>query len=80
MAYDLDQQLGLKEPSSGYGTNHRDRGEKYLVDRGGAWYFILPNGEFYRWGKSIGNSILEETLISVYYAAPRLLHDARAVV
>jgi subtilisin family serine protease len=77
-AYTLDQQLGLHTYADGnYYTNARGAGEKYLIGDGNVLYFIKPNGSLYRWGGSIGKSLLIDTLSPTYYANPALLHSAQ---
>ncbi len=78
-AYDLDQQLGLQvHLTEGLAENVRGLGEKYLIDKNGDWYFILPNGEFYKWGGSLAGSILVEMFSSAYSADPSLLYNAQS--
>ncbi|MEJ7680210.1 MAG: hypothetical protein WKG06_20615 [Segetibacter sp.] len=61
LAYVLDQQLGLAHPGvADYYLNWFDRNEKWVKGAGGAWYFILPTGELYRWdgsGQSTGTLV-----------------------
>jgi hypothetical protein len=77
IAYDLDQELGLSYQGDYY-EDARGLGEKYISGSGGAWYYILPNGELYRWGGSIESSPLVAMLDATYYADPTLLYDAQA--
>ncbi len=76
-AYALDRQLGLW-PLGNYYTNLRGLNEKYLVGTGNQPYYILPSGALYRWGGSIANSTLVDTLSPAYHANPALLHNAVA--
>ena len=46
------------------------RGEKWLLDGGGTWYFLLPDGELYRWdGGSQATGTLVGTPGASYHAA-----------
>ncbi len=47
LASAMQQQLGLHVVLSQ--TNIYGRGEKWLQDANKAWYFILPDGTFYKW-------------------------------
>ena len=53
LAYSLDQELGLYQHRIGYLENVYGANEKFIASNDG-WYFILPNGEFYRWESTIG--------------------------
>ncbi len=53
LASAMQQQLGLHVVLSQ--TNAYGRGEKWLQDANKAWYFILPDGTFYKWS-GIANS------------------------
>jgi len=76
----LDRQLDLRMSSGGYYQNYRGHNEKYLYSPSSrAWYFILPNGEFYHWRGSIGASQQLATLDSEVWANPSLLHEAASV-
>jgi subtilisin family serine protease len=79
-AYDLNQQYHFFKWQGSYWTNIRGRGEKYIADSDYVAYFILPNGNFYRWGGSINTSTLIYTFSTAYYNDPRLIHEARAPV
>ncbi|MCH7688693.1 MAG: hypothetical protein IH899_18750 [Planctomycetes bacterium] len=76
-AYDLDQQYGIEafdgSIANNYWLNYRGANERYLVG-----FFILPNGELYRWGGSIEASTMVATLDSNYYNDPSLLSEAQA--
>ena len=69
-------QLGLIE-SSDYSYDWGGWSEKWIRGADNAWYFIIANGEFYRWNRgAIDNSTLLGTLDSVYYDSPELLFAA----
>jgi subtilisin family serine protease len=77
-AYELDQQYGIYQWQGSYWTNLRGANEKYLASTAQVTFFILPNGELYRWGGSIASSALVYKFSPAYYADPRLLHEAQA--
>jgi hypothetical protein len=60
-----------------YNVNWGGLEEKWFTNRNNNWFYIVPNGNVYRW--TVG-SRLEGTLIaeldSTVYANPALLHDA----
>jgi subtilisin family serine protease len=76
LAYQIKQQLGLSTTGSYY-LNKNGYNEKWLVDRNRNWYFILPNGQFYRFVSTMANSLLASNLVAIfdpsYYADPRQL-------
>ncbi|MFO0977765.1 MAG: hypothetical protein U0996_15285 [Planctomycetaceae bacterium] len=77
-AYELDQTLGLQALSSMY-ENWGGRGEKWLKGKGTSWYFITPDGSFYRWdGKAGANGQRIAVLDDSIHARPELLHEAEA--
>jgi subtilisin family serine protease len=79
LAYELDQQLGLYQWQGSFWTNLRGYGEKYLASTTNgiqAPCFIMPNGNLYRWGGSIPNSVLIATLDKSYYDDPNLICNA----
>ncbi len=76
LARQLDGDLGLYVARPDHYVNHRGYGEKYFLGPDNAWFYILPNGEFYRWGGSIADSGLVGKLDTEYYADPTLLLDA----
>jgi len=77
-AYELDQTLGLQGLSSLY-ENWGGRGEKWLKGKGTSWYFITPDGSFYRWdGKPGANGQRIAVLDDSLHARPEFLHDANA--
>ena len=81
LAYDLDQQLGLRFTGS-YNENWGGAGEKWMQSRDGTWHFITPDGTLYRWtgaptgSQFLSGSILIATLDPSFHADPTLLHDA----
>lgn len=77
-AYELDQTLGLQGLTSLY-ENWGGRGEKWLKGKGNSWYFITPDGSFYRWdGKPGANGQRIAVLDDSLHARPELLHEAEA--
>jgi subtilisin family serine protease len=80
-AYQLKQQLSLSFNDSYY-FNAWGQNEKWLGGANGAWYCILPNGEFRRWSGSMGATLQPANLVATfdasYHADPSLLFDAQA--
>ncbi|OHB69193.1 MAG: hypothetical protein A2V70_02155 [Planctomycetes bacterium RBG_13_63_9] len=81
LAYQLDQELGLYADqarlTNNYYYNYFGHGEKHILGTGGAGYFILPNGQFYRWGGSIAGSTYIATLDPSHHANPATLYEAQ---
>jgi len=77
-AYTLDQSLGLGVyHGDNYFSNYRGHGEKYFYAKDtGQWYFILQNGDLYRWKGSIAASQKIATLSTEVWASPELLDRA----
>ncbi len=77
-AYELDQQLGLVRTASHF-PNWGGRNEKWVLGED-QWYFITPDGAFYRWDGS-PRSALTGTLVANVdpglYDNLALLYDAR---
>jgi hypothetical protein len=76
VAWQLNQQLGLSTTGSYY-TNLDGQNEKWLVDKSGHWYWLLPDGEFRRWGGTVAATLLPVNLVATldpsYWADPRKL-------
>jgi hypothetical protein len=77
MAYHLDQTLGLYSGGNYY-YNWGGRQEKWVQGNGGAWYFILPSGAFYRWDGGGATGTLLAQLNPSYYNDPTTLTGARS--
>ena len=75
-AYQLDQQESFLRPTN-EAYNYRGLGEKYLQNARSEWFYILGNGELYRWGGSIASSTLETTLSADYHTDLSRLYDAQ---
>ncbi|MBU4271129.1 MAG: S8 family serine peptidase [Planctomycetes bacterium] len=78
-AYELDQEFGLYQWQGSFWTNLRGENEKYFAGYHNGTrnpYFILPNGDLYRWGGSIAASTYVATFSVDYYANPFLLCEA----
>jgi hypothetical protein len=77
LAYVLDQQLGLFTDGDLW-QNWGGRNENWLMGNGGQWYFILPNGELYRWD---GSGQATGTLVGIpgasYHAQIDQLYNAQ---
>ena len=77
-AYALDQRLTLHTfANASYHLNSHGADEKYLLSKYNVLYFIRPNGSLYRWGGSIAQSVLVDTLSREYYVNPTLLCAAQ---
>lgn len=77
LPYTLDQELGLFLSGS-YSTNWGGLGEKWMRGSGNIWYYITPDGSFYRWhGGSVNNRTLVARIDPLYHTNPALLHDAQ---
>lgn len=80
-AYQSDQEYGLYQWNGNFWTDLRGANEKYFAgyyqgDRNA--YFILPDGELYRWSGSIADSVHVTTLSAEYYNNPFLVCNAVA--
>jgi hypothetical protein len=79
LAYHLKSTLGLHEAPGGFYTNIYHGGEQWVQGNGGAWYYILPSGGFYKWSGVAGQ--LTGTLVAqlppIYNANPSLLVNAQ---
>jgi hypothetical protein len=75
LAYHLKSTLGLHEAAAGFYTNVYHGGEQWVQGSGGAWYYILPSGGFYKWsgvsGQLTGTFVAQ--LDPSYNANPSLL-------
>jgi hypothetical protein len=76
LAYSLDQQHQFRALSN-ESYNYRGVGEKYFVGDGTQYFYILPQGQVYRWAGSIAASTLVDTLDSTYHADLSLLLNAQ---
>jgi hypothetical protein len=78
--FQIDQQYGLFRDASNYGLNATGRSEKWLGATNGDRYFLLTNGDLYRWNRQTGpaSGTLIASLGSSIFNDPRLLHDAQA--
>ncbi len=81
LAYQLDQQYGFKALTS-YSQNLQGLNEKWISDRNGTWFAILPNGELRKWGGSSTNLMsaanLIATLDATFHTDPAKLWNATA--
>ncbi|QDU81071.1 Matrixin [Polystyrenella longa] len=79
VAKKVDELHGLYATETYVGTNYhfdrRGEGEKYMLGETG-WYFLLPNGEVYRWNRNLSESHLVASLDTEYYDNPELLYTA----
>ncbi|MBA4062949.1 MAG: hypothetical protein C0501_04435 [Isosphaera sp.] len=76
LAFDLDLSYGLRVDDGGLFENFFGAGERWLVNRGGTFYFILPDGRFFLWdGSNAASGTLIATLGSNHHDLIRLLHE-----
>ena len=76
--FQLDQTLGLTAISGDEYFNWGGRNEKWINSASGDWYYITPDGRFYRWlGGSLSSDPLVEQLSTADYANTALLHSAQ---
>ncbi|MCI0741276.1 MAG: cadherin domain-containing protein [Gemmataceae bacterium] len=73
LARALDQRLGLFVDASGTWENFLGQGERWLRGTGGAWFYITPNGQFFRQGGT-----LVADLEPIHHAELNRLHAAQA--
>jgi V8-like Glu-specific endopeptidase len=78
-AYALDQAQGFRFTGS-YAENWGGHGEKWFQNNASRWFYILPNGEIYKWTTNTtpAQGTLIDTLTSAYHTDPSLLIDAQA--
>ena len=81
LAYQIDQQNGLRQANNSYYLNHAGRNEKWLLGNNSQWYVLLPDGGLYRWATNIATTVTAANLVAQFdasfYNEPRLLWDAR---
>jgi hypothetical protein len=78
LAYMLSRRYGSLTYDPGM-DNRRGRGEKWLQQGGGQWYFLLPSGELYQWdGSSQATGTLLGNVGVSYYSDPTLLANPAA--
>jgi subtilisin family serine protease len=76
-AYQLKQQYGFFFSGNDY-FNYGGKQDKWFQGSGGAWFFILPNGQLYKWDGTAGQATgtLIATMDASYYKDPSLLYNA----
>jgi V8-like Glu-specific endopeptidase len=76
-AQSMDETFDFRGTGS-YNTNWGSVNEKWFTNGSSNWFYILPNGDVYRW--TVGTRPLEGTLVGQlngsYWDNPALLHDA----
>jgi hypothetical protein len=78
--HSLGKELALGVHKNGLFENFRGHNEKYLYSaRDHQWYFILPNGEFYKWQGSIEDSRLLASFDASYWSNPEMLYGRMAI-
>jgi hypothetical protein len=74
----LRETLGLRAAGNYY-QNWGGLNEKWIVGSGGQWYYLLPNGQLYRWQNNDPSlNPLVATLDTGHWADPSLLTNAWA--
>ncbi len=74
--YDLDKQHRFSF-SGDYALNWDGRNEKWILSATAGWFYILPNGDLYRWSTtSIADTFITNVGVSAW-KDPGLLHDAQ---
>ena len=77
IAYRIDQEHSFRFSGS-YAEDWGGHGEKWFQNGSGRWFYILPNGEVYKW--SVNTHPAQGTLIgslnTEYHTDPALLFDA----
>ncbi|UUO06947.1 hypothetical protein M4951_01225 [Blastopirellula sp. J2-11] len=77
-AEQLDQQYDL-QVAANFHTNFAGQNERWLQAANGDWFYLLPTGDFYRWGGTFAASELLANLDPSFYADPNLLADPQAL-
>lgn len=77
LANELDQKLNLSFTGNFY-ENWGGWNEKWLLSNGSQWYFITPQGNFYRWqgGSDLSQSTWVASLDDSYFNNPSMLYNA----
>ncbi len=83
LAVKLDRDLDLYLPPQNPWENWGGKGEKWMLDGANSqYYFILPNGELYRWDESSGRATTGElvaTLDPSYHQDLKQLTEAQSL-
>jgi len=74
----LDAQYDLVE-SDDYHTNCLGNNERWIRSSNGGWFYVMPNGEFYQWQGSFGNSTLLADFDSTHYDNPDLIAEPETI-
>ncbi|PQO44102.1 DJ-1/PfpI family protein [Blastopirellula marina] len=77
-AEQLDQQYDL-QTAANFHTNWGGQNERWLQAADGSWFYILPTGDFYRWGGTFPASEYLASFDVAYYDDPNLLADPVAL-
>eukprot|EP00913_Durusdinium_trenchii_P022824 g21428.t1 len=70
----LDAEHGFWSTGEYY-DNYHGQNERWIRDHNNQWYYLLENGDLYRWEGSIQNSVLIAELGTEVYDDPSLLTD-----
>lgn len=82
LAWQLDQQHQFRGTSNNF-ENWGGRGERWFIAANDDWYFITPDGSFFRWDGSGRSSLTGEFVASFlpdHWEDPSLIHAAPAAV
>jgi hypothetical protein len=76
--HSLERYLSLTPQGNNMYLNWGGKNEKWFWGSGGTQYFILPNGQLYRWdgNSNLGTSTLVANLNSYYWTDPSLITNA----
>jgi hypothetical protein len=73
----LDQTLDFA-PTDDFSTNFSGLNEKWIVAADESWYYITPDGRFWKWhGGAVANADLVATLDTATHVDPEMLFDAQ---
>ncbi len=78
--YQLDQEFDFTSDGN-YHENWGGQNERWVTanEGEGRWYYLLPNGQLFRWEGSFEESSVVADLGTAVYSDPALLTDAQAV-
>ena len=74
IAVQLDTEFDL-QTATDFHTNWGGQNEKWLQSSTGDWFYVLPNGDFYRWTGSFESSELLASLETEFYDDPNQIAD-----
>ena len=74
LAQELDARYDLME-SDDYHTNCLGQNERWVRSNNGGWFYLTPEGDFFQWRGSFGNSRHLATFDTSYYDNPDLIAE-----